>query len=185
MKRMFIICIAVSIIILLGLIGVCYQIQMVGKQMMSSSDDSEKWMERMYVENNIYESIRNNDCVFVVPNVSKERPLLVCYYSSLSCGTCVDFAMNKIDEYFLDSKLNPQIIFVASDFNEKTNFERQNTLRLNSRDIEMPISESTLTCYFILHNDTVSHFFIPEKTFENYTDMYLTEIKKKFFAIKR
>lgn len=184
MKWTFIICITISIIVLTSLIVIYYQMQVMGKQM-SSSDNSEKWMERMYMENNIYESIRNNDCVLIVPNVAKERPLLVCYYSCLSCGTCVNFAMNKIDEYFLDSESNPQIIFIASDFNEKTNFKRRNTMRLSSRNMEIPINESTAVCYFILQNDSVRHFFIPEKAFENYTDIYLKGIKKKFFEIKQ
>lgn len=99
----------------------------------------------------------------------------------LSCGTCVNFAMSKIDEYFLDSEQNPQIVFIASDFNERTNVKRQNTIRLSSRNIEMPINESAVVCYFILQNNIVSHFFIPEKEFDNYTNVYLTEVRKKFF----
>lgn len=100
----------------------------------------------------------------------------------LSCGTCVNSATSKIDEYFLDSEQNPQIVFIASDFNERTNVKRQNTIRLSSRNIEMPINESAVVCYFILQNNIVSHFFIPKKEFDNYTNVYLTEVRKKFFS---
>lgn len=181
MNRFIMMGIAATTVILIGVIVFYIQMQMAKEQMKNCTGDSEKWMERMYVENNIYESVRNNDCVFVIPTVSKETTLLVCYYSSLSCGTCVNFAMSKIDEYFLDSEQNPQIVFIASDFNERTNVKRQNTIRLSSRNIEMPINESAVVCYFILQNNIVSHFFIPEKEFDNYTNVYLTEVRKKFF----
>lgn len=180
MKWIFIVYTIVSTIILIGLMFICSQTkQIMVKQIQDATDDSKEWMERMYVENNIHESINNNGYTFMIPDISKEIPLLVCYYSALSCGTCVDFAINKIDEYFSDSIQNSHVLFIASDFNEKTKFKKKNTMRISSRDIELPINESATVCFFVLQNNIVEHFFIPEKTFADYTDVYLKRIKEK------
>lgn len=178
----------VQLAILIGILVmcavVCFQIQNVGKQVRDSgNNDSEIWMERMYVENNIYETIRNQNCSLLLPdNISGKDTILVCYYSALSCGTCVDFAMAKIEEYFPNSDEDSRILFIAYDFNEKVSFEKKNTIKLLSRKTELPINENTSVCYFVLTHGVVEYLFIPEKSYETYTDIYLTEIKNKLFS---
>ncbi len=151
------------------------------KQEKRLNDDSEIWMERMYIESNIFELIHNDNSIISIPQLNSKKELLVCYYSSLTCGACVNFAISKIDEFFPSPEEQSRIYFVACNFNEKAEFQKKNTIRWNKKIDGLAIEESNNVCYFIVQNNSISRVFIPEEKFENYTNTYLKEIKKKYF----
>lgn len=138
-------------------------------------------MERMYLEDNVRESILNNNLRINLQMVPSDIPILMCCYSSQSCGGCVDFAIDKIKEEFVDFETNTQILFLASGFNEKRGFRERNTVNVGQEKLGLEIDNSMYVCYFILHKGQVTHLFIPEKNYSNYTDIYLKEIKKRYF----
>ncbi len=88
---------------------------------------------------------------------------MVCYYSSLSCKACVDFAISKVDEFFSDTEQQSHICYIACDFNEKFKLRKQNTIRWNQRSKGLAIDESNSICYFLIDKNKVNHIFIPEK----------------------
>lgn len=146
-----------------------------------TSNESHLLMERMYMEDNVRESILNNDLSVQLQTVNSDVPILICSFSSQSCGGCVDFATNKIKESFPDFGKNNQILFLASGFNKKKHFDEKKIMNLGAEKLGLEIDNSLYVCYFILFKGKVSHLFIPEKSFSNYTDIYLDEIKKRYF----
>lgn len=182
MRKLFIMQM-ITILMLLFVSGVFYNRFYIleNSQLKQENSDSEKWLEQMYLENNIYEGIQNDNNQLDIASLSVEEPLLICYYSSLTCGSCVDYAISKIEEHFPDVKNNPRIYFIACNFNEKTVFQQPNTIRLNHRVHPLPIDNSSSVCYFVLSNKMVSHTFVPESNFGSYTDTYLKEIRKRYF----
>lgn len=182
MRKLFIVQI-INMLILLFVSGMFYNHlhSFENNLLKQDNDSSEKWMEQMYIENNIYESIQNDNNRLDIADFSMKEPILVCYYSSLTCSSCVDYAISKIEEHFPDAKSNPRIYFIACDFNEKEVFKQSNTIKLHHRSHILPINESNSVCYFVLSNKTVLHTFVPESNFGSYTDTYLKEIRKRYF----
>lgn len=135
----------------------------------------------MYVENNLYEAIRSDGYSLAIPGIEKqEKPLLICYFSSMSCGGCVSYAISKLEEVFPDMDNSP-VYFVACNYNQKTRFNQKNTILWNRRKDVLSVDETNSVCYFILLDGIVHHLFIPEKKYKNYTDIYLSEIRKRYF----
>lgn len=146
----------------------------------STSYEDEKFMEEMYIQDNIGESVLNNGTQISVKNLSLGIPKLICYYSSQSCGACVDFAIKKIEEFFPNS--DSDVLFIAANFNDKMKFRNKNTLNIGTEKLGMELDTSMYVCYFVLLNGRVEHLFIPEKNYSGFTDQYLGLVKKKYFS---
>lgn len=86
---------------------------------LSKKSADENFMESMYIQDNIATSISNNGFSTTLQTLQFDKPKLICYYSSQSCGGCVEFATQKMKEFFPDMDTNPNVPFVASGFNEK------------------------------------------------------------------
>lgn len=110
--------------------------------------DTQFMMERMYVEDNIRESVLNNNLSINLEAIS-DKPILVCCYSSQSCGGCVDFAIDKVKGKFVDFETNGQVLFLASGFNDKKNFKEKNTINAGRKKVGLEIDNSMYVCYFI------------------------------------
>ena len=183
MKKIFITQITIVIITLFTatLISIHLFSENEQRNIKEEKENSEKWLERMYIENNIYEAIHNDQYSLNIPELQSDSPLLICYYSSMTCKACIDYAKSKIKEHISDTENSERIFFIACNFNEKVQFKETHTIKLNHRGHTLPIDESNSVCFFILWNNTVFHTFIPESKFGSYTDFYLKEIKKKYF----
>lgn len=150
------------------------------KELIAKDVANEQFMESMYVQDNLLLSITNDGSFTNLKDLQFEAPKLICYYSSQACGGCITFATQKIKEFFPDT--NPNILFVTSGFNEKVKFKHKNLLNLGMRKMGLDLEDAMFVCYFILNNGQVEHLFIPEKTYSEYTDLYLKEIQKRYFS---
>ena len=150
------------------------------KELISKETVDKQFMESMYVQDNLSLSITNDGSSTNLKDLQFEAPKLICYYSSQACGGCITFATQKIKEFFPDT--NPNILFVTSGFNEKIKFKHKNLLNLGMRKMGLDLEDAMFVCYFILNNGQVEHLFIPEKTYSEYTDLYLKEIQKRYFS---
>lgn len=151
------------------------------KESISNDTADEQFMESLYIQDNILLSISNDGSLTNLEELQFESPKLICYYSSQSCGACVTFATKKIKEFFPDMDTNPDILFIASGFNEKAELKHKKLLNLGMRKMGLELEKSMSVCYFILKDGRVEHLFIPEKNYFEYTDLYLKEIQKKYF----
>ena len=143
-------------------------------------DNPDFGIERMYIEDNIYEASMNNGLELDLPWIHLDT-VFVCYYSAQSCGICVEYALNKIKESFEPTDMGQCVWFLTSDFNPKMKFSEEGTINLGKKKSGLKIEGSMYVCYFLLINGKVQHLFIPEKKFPNYTDIYLKTMKKRYF----
>lgn len=150
---------------------------------------SEKFVFELYMKQLIQESIISN-CNFINNNSIEllnqsqiNEPTLVYRYSALGCNECIEYGNKKLEAYFKNYKNNKSILFVISDYVPKFNNEIQytNYLDLQKNKLDIPIEDSNIPFYCILYNNCVSHIFIPDKNYPEYTDLYLQEIKRRFF----
>lgn len=181
MKKIFIAQIVTVVVALFTAIFVSIGFFQENREEEIEREKGAKWLERMYVENNLYESLHNDRQILDIPELQFDSPVFVCYYSAMTCQSCVDYAKSKVTEHLLNDNDGLRVFFIASGFNDKVRFNERNTIRWNRKGHILPIGESNSVCYFVLWNKTVFHTFIPESKFGNYTDIYLKEIKKRYF----
>ena len=173
-----------SCIILINTLIILYVTQ--GRKI-GNTDKNEENIETYYNEQFIYETVQNNGLSAHITEIqdrmNTEQPVLACYYSSYSCNICVDFAVEKIQEFFPDVETNPRLLFITSNFSKKMNFYKfEKEINLGKSKLGLPIEQTTLPFYFVLLNGTVQHIFIPEKSLPTYTNIYLKGIKKRYFS---
>lgn len=140
-------------------------------------------MERMYIKDNITEAVMSDGIVVDSLDVCSDRPMLVCYYSSQSCGSCVNYAIEQIDEFFPDSKYGKEspVLFLVSGFDEKALFKEKNTINIGKRKLGLGIDEAMFVCYFVLNKGIAYHLFIPSKEYPEYTTTYFENVKRRYF----
>lgn len=151
------------------------------RELISKDLADKRFMESMYIQDNILSSIKSNGQMTDLNELLFESPKLICYYSSQTCEGCVSFATQKIKEFFPDTDADPNILFVAANFDEKIKLQHKNLLKLGKHKTGTYLDISMHVCYFILQNGKIEHLFIPERNYSEYTDLYLKEIRKKYF----
>lgn len=150
----------------------------------SDKTDNEAFMEKIYLLDNIAEGITNNGSQILIDSLQSDTPKLVCFYSSQSCGSCVSFAQEKIEQYFPNEENKDQTQYIVCGYNSTKRFEKRNTINIRNNRLGGNFQNSLYVYYFIIDNDRIEHVFIPDKTYEKYTDTYLKIIKEKYFNIK-
>lgn len=110
----------------------------------------------------------NDGIPFPLEDLKKDT-LIVCYYSSMSCTSCVMFAKEK-----MRSVIGNKCVFIV-----------YNTVKSRVREGEIavgasPISKVDQVAYFVIENGVVKNYFIPEKKYPDFTDMYLLWVKEKY-----
>lgn len=151
------------------------------KELISNDLADKQFMESMYFQDNILSSIKSNGQMTDLSELQFDSPKLICYFSSQTCESCVAFAAQKIKEFFPDKDANGNIIFIAANFDEKIKLQYKKLLKLGKHKTGTHLDNSMHVCYFILQNGRIEHFFIPERNYSEYTDLYLKEIQKKYF----
>lgn len=154
----------------------------------NDNKQDESFVERMYMSGNLKGMIWNNGIdvnkdtyIKLQQHIKKTNsPILVCWFSSVSCKACYDFAEKKINEYFSDS-ISSKVFYIAVNFNKVKDFRKNNLLNLGEGRLGLPIEERLSVFFFVLKGRNVSDVFIPEKNFPQYTDVYLKNIIKKYF----
>lgn len=158
----------------------CYSVFSLKQYIIESSDD-ERFMESMYIHDNILSSIRINNQTVDLEDLKFKSPKLICFYSAQTCESCVQFATKKIKEYFSDIDTNSNVLFVAFNYSDKIKLKQKNVLKLGKRRTGTDLDDLMHVCYFIIQNGEIEHFFIPEKNYPDFTDLYLKEIQRKYF----
>ncbi len=154
---------------------------------------SEKFTQELYTKQNVSESVINNNIPIRIQqdfflysdgkkaDLLSSKPILVYRFSALSCSTCVDFGKNKIQDYFSDYKNSPDLLFVASGYPSNYQVDLKNFLNIGKNSLGLPLEQTNLPFYFILIDGIVQQVFIPDKSSSEYTDIYLEEIKRRYF----
>jgi hypothetical protein len=153
-----------------------------------SNSESEKLELNLYIKQNIYESVINNNTMIDLSgqpwkskeNIPSDKPILVFRYSALSCNVCIEFGYNKLKEYFTDYKDNNHLLVIVSDYPAQYKVDL-NFIHLNKGKLNLPVEDSNQPFYFVLVDNRVQNIFIPEKNYAEYTDVYLRMVKSKYF----
>lgn len=141
-----------------------------------------------YLQENLFESIVNNNS-FIHENVTniinysidtQIKPVLICRFSSLSCKSCVNFIEKKIKQHFTNIDSEP-ILFIEFEGGKESYLNGIRCINIESNKIGLSIEETNLPFLFLLIDNKVQHFFLPDINFPEYTDLYLQNIKKRYF----
>lgn len=167
-----------SILIITSLI-----LYLVSAEKSKSDWENEHFMEEVYIQDNIAASILCNNKLVGVEELKQNQPRLVCFYSSQSCGACLNFAKGRINEIFTKSEKASGVIYVASNYSKGETFREKNTINIGKEKLGISLDDTSLVCFFVIVDNKIEHLFIPDRSYEKYTDTYLKQIKAKYFAI--
>jgi len=115
---------------------------------------------------------------------SRDQPTLVFDFSGNSCGSCVDFCIEKLNEHLSEFFLTQRIEIFYSDRRGERVFENKNPYVISSGfELGIPFREKhSLPFFYILDKDmTIRMSFIPSTSKPKLTDNYLKIIKKRMF----
>jgi len=136
-------------------------------------------MNESYSNNNIY--INEEMVNRIHSNTNDSKITLIYRYSALSCNTCVEFGKQKLNEYFGNYGKNKYIKEISSGFPSTIKKNNDNIIELGKNKLGIPLEKSNIPFFCILKENQIIHVFIPESKFYVYTDIYLDNIKKRYF----
>ena len=120
--------------------------------------------------------LNQNNEIFI-----SDKPRLVYRYSALNCSSCIEFGKSKLEEHFPNFENDDDLLFIISDYPINKKVSYTNCLNLNKNNLGLSIELGNQPFYFLLINNQVEHVFIPDKSFAEYTDIYLQKIRKRYF----
>lgn len=150
-------------------------------EVLNKENKNEGFMEKVYLLDNISEGINNNGSQILIESLKFKKPKLVCFYSAQSCGSCVLFAQEKLEQFFPYELYQDKTLYIVSGYNSTKTFNKNNTINIRNQNLGGNFQNSQFVYYFIINNDRIEHVFIPDKTYEKYTETYLELIKEKYF----
>lgn len=113
-------------------------------------------------------------------------PILVFRFSLFNCTACVNFGLDKLQEYFKDFASNNRIILIYDDENMRVSGSMFGKMPYVTKDryiLGLPMEKSNTPFIFLLDSDMkAKQFFVPEKEMPSLTDEYLSIIKKRYFS---
>jgi len=190
MKRIIEIVLLIVILIISGLVLV---LQIKKNEILPNDKiKSEMLNLDLFTKQSIYEAVINNNkdlkfsekLIFnhkLDKDFSVNRPVLVFRYSAYNCNVCTEFGIKKLEENFSDYKNNADLLFILSDFPLDNKIEYSNFIDLNKERLGIPLENANLPFFFMLIGGHVQHVFIPDSNLPEYTDIYLKEVKKRYF----
>ena len=93
MKKYFYISLTITLLLSGIIIFQNHSLQHVIESLNNNENENEAFMEKVYLLDNIAEGIANNGSQVLIDS-------LVCLYSAQSCGSCVSFAQEKLEQFF-------------------------------------------------------------------------------------
>lgn len=114
-------------------------------------------------------------------DISKDKPVLIFRYSALNCDACIEYGKQKLKEHFDNYEENPFIKRVVSNYPSISEDNKENLIDLKKKNMGLLLENSNLPFFCILKGNQIIHVFIPDKGFPKYTDLYLKEIKSRYF----
>ncbi len=109
---------------------------------------------------------------------------LVFRFSGYSCDACINFIVDKLKYHFTDFSSNNRIILMSSELNPKfkQNFYGKSTINFLDNNLGMPIEQKKVPYLFVVNkNKEANMVFIPDTMFPELVDLYLENVKKRFF----
>jgi hypothetical protein len=187
-----------TIIILVSITGIFSALTYFENRKIKPVDD-EQTLEKGYLTE-IYKSTitnesleLNNPVIYMGNDTANQMNLfdlvrgkcLVFRFSGEACNICIDFVMNKLKSTFTDFTGNSRILLIGSNINDrvKEKYYGKQIISFYSEDLGLPFEEYTPPFLFIIDRDRITKmFFIPEKTMPELTDLYLKNIKERYFT---
>lgn len=132
----------------------------------------------------LYSEIMNDDTGKNLSEFVSNKPLLLYRYVDINCSTCFGMEIRTLQDEFVDTSKFVNILYsykMDFDFNV---FIRINQIcfpwyRIDSDAFEWKIEEYASSYYFVLYPSMkVSHFFVPDKNFPEYSKQYFQDVKK-------
>lgn len=146
-----------------------------------NDDENERFMEEMYIQDNITLATSCNGLPFNLKNLNTDSPKVICYYSAQSCGKCINYAKTMLKETFPNAEQDSTVLYVVTNYRENEKFKEQNTVNIGRKKLGLLVDDANLVCYFIVYKGLVENVFLPEKNYEKYTNTYLEQIRKRYF----
>ena len=109
---------------------------------------------------------------------------LVSTFSLGMCESCVDFAVEKLEQHFPDYMNNDRILFIPIDIQARFRKEYFGKALINLVQPPNLLFEGAEKhpCFFLLDEEMiVKMLFVPDYHTSELTDMYLGSIKSRFF----
>ena len=182
MKKYFYISLTITLLLSSIIIFQNHSLHHTVESLNNNENENEAYMEKVYLLDNIAEGIANNGSQVLIDSLKTSAPKLVCLYSAQSCASCVSFAQEKLEQFFPKEQYKDQTIYIVSGFNSAKTFNKSNTINIRNEKIGGNFQNSQFVYYCIIDNDRIEHVFIPDKTYEKYTETYLELIKEKYFS---
>ena len=119
---------------------------------------------------------------------SEEDCFIVCRISEFDCEQCVNYSVQKLMENVNDSSLNIKVLIFGQYNNEMSlKIQAEFFSKLGEMtcfyvpNLNLPIDERRVPYYFVLNKDLkVTDVFAPDRMTSNLTDLYFSEIDKKW-----
>ncbi|MDD3323185.1 MAG: hypothetical protein PHS59_17265 [Paludibacter sp.] len=187
MRNIFLYLLLISILILL-----IVNLIPLKKNINLNSNHEKNLTLELYTNQIITESIRNNSVKISIEDnkeilnklqmySSVNKPVLILTFSAFSCKSCVDFSRKKVHEHFDNFILNNRAVFIVSNFENYNVLRNESVTIMKFDNLGIPLEETNQPFFFILHNGVAQNIFVPDKEFPIFTDIYLNELRKKYF----
>lgn len=183
MKKYFYILLTITLLLSCIIISQNHSLHHMIESLNNNEYENEVFMEKVYLLDNIAEGIANNGSQVLIDSLKANTPKLVCLYSAQSCGSCVSFAQEKLEAFFPKEQYKDQTMYIVSGYNSTKIFNKSNTINIRNEKIGGNFQNSLFVYYCIIDKNRIEHVFIPDKTYEKYTDTYLGMIKNKYFIL--
>jgi hypothetical protein len=154
------------------------------------------YFNELYKSTIINESLElNNPLIYYGNDTTNKMSLfdrvngkcLVFRFSGEACNVCIDFVINKLKTTFSDFANNSRILLIGSNINDrvKEKYYGKQIISFCSEGLGLPFEEYNTPFLFIIDRDRITKmFFIPEKSLPELTDVYLKNIKERFFSVQ-
>jgi hypothetical protein len=117
----------------------------------------------------------------------EQKQFLVCRFSQLNCESCVISSINALRNWIDSIGIN-NVMFLGNHPNNRI-FTRTlslygiQTMKVyNVVEFSIPAEQLGYPYYFVLNSNLcISDIFVPNKSFPNITNLYLSHIKERYF----
>ena len=165
---------------ILTIVLVSYYQERTERKQWATEIENEHFMERVYMQDNITASIIGNGFPVDIENCHFTSPKIICYYSAQSCAACINYAKEAIKKHFPDPQNDSTIVYLATNYPANYKFKEKNTINLGRKKLNLPIETVDRVFFFVIDDNRVEHIFMPERQFDEYTQLYLKQVYKRY-----
>lgn len=175
--------IAVIIIVIMVISNLCLASLLVNhKERMMNEEASVKesivdlhvgknWYYASLLERYIVPEISFNK--YLISNNLEHSDVLVLYYSSQGCNSCIEHSINSLKRKYSQYYNNAKIIIVVRDYNNTTALPEGNVIKLEGASLQIGTEDNLPEPCFFIYNDGIKNFYSPEQSLPSMTITYL------------